>query len=468
MNGIEPPTPMSTGSVPSQASANAAARRVVRRTGRVDLRRLAGVDDGDGQLGAPRDVLLEVRDAARPRRSAWCRRGAIRSEILARAAGTRVLLAPSTLGASRPMTASAGLGPQPRRQRSRADPAATPASGAGLGAQPVLGVVDVGGRAGVQPGDRDVAVVVVQGRDQPGQRDQRVGHQPAPHAGVHGVREGATSTSTRTRPRRLVVRAGTPMSQLPESAITMTSAREPLAVLVQERRQGRRADLLLALDEHRRRRPAGRRRGTRSAAQVRRRCRPCRRRRRGRRAGRRARSARTAAESHSAWSFPAAGRRGGRTAAPSAHPPAPAGARARPAGRHRPAAPRHRTMPAPSRRAATGVSARTQLDRGGRIGRHRGDAHQPLQIRSHRGKNSREGAPGILDRPSARVHADFGGESIGHLDHLLQLGMPHDDHPVADERWPASRGGGRRSAAGRRARRARRTRPAAGPAPRRG
>ena len=33
-----------------------------------------------------------------------------------------------------------------------------------------------------------------------------------------------TSTSTRTRPRRLVVSAGTPMSQLPESAITMTSA----------------------------------------------------------------------------------------------------------------------------------------------------------------------------------------------------------------------------------------------------
>ena len=33
-----------------------------------------------------------------------------------------------------------------------------------------------------------------------------------------------TSTSIRTRPRRLVVRAGSPMSQLPESAITMTSA----------------------------------------------------------------------------------------------------------------------------------------------------------------------------------------------------------------------------------------------------
>ena len=34
-----------------------------------------------------------------------------------------------------------------------------------------------------------------------------------------------TSTSARTRPRRLVVSAGSPMSQLPESAITITSAR---------------------------------------------------------------------------------------------------------------------------------------------------------------------------------------------------------------------------------------------------
>ena len=61
MNGIEPPTPMSTGSVPSQASANARAGRVVRRTGGVDLGGLAGVDDGDRELGAPGDVRLEVR-----------------------------------------------------------------------------------------------------------------------------------------------------------------------------------------------------------------------------------------------------------------------------------------------------------------------------------------------------------------------------------------------------------------------
>ena len=43
------------------------------------------------------------------------------------------------------------------------------------------------------------------------------------------------------------------------------------------------------------------------------------------------------------------------------------------------------------------VRARTQLGCGGRIGRDRGDAHQPLEIRSHRGKNSREGATELVD-----------------------------------------------------------------------
>ena len=58
-----------------------------------------------------------------------------------------------------------------------------------------------------------------------------------------------TSTSIRTRPRRLVVRAGTPMSQLPESAITMTSARRSSRFSLQQRGQRLGADLLLALDE---------------------------------------------------------------------------------------------------------------------------------------------------------------------------------------------------------------------------
>ncbi len=56
--------------------------------------------------------------------------------------------------------------------------------------------------------------------------------------------------SARTRPRSEVVSAGSPMSQLPESAITITSARELVVVLLQQRREGVGADLLLALDEH--------------------------------------------------------------------------------------------------------------------------------------------------------------------------------------------------------------------------
>ncbi len=59
-----------------------------------------------------------------------------------------------------------------------------------------------------------------------------------------------TSTSTRTRPRRLVVRAGTPMSQLPLSAITMTSARSSSRCCFSSAGQAVGADLLLALDEH--------------------------------------------------------------------------------------------------------------------------------------------------------------------------------------------------------------------------
>ena len=59
-----------------------------------------------------------------------------------------------------------------------------------------------------------------------------------------------TSMSARTSPRSDVVRAGSPMSQLPESAITITSARSLswCSFSSAGRRVG--ADLLLSLDEH--------------------------------------------------------------------------------------------------------------------------------------------------------------------------------------------------------------------------
>ena len=102
----------------------------------------------------------------------------------------RVLLAPSTLGASSPVIVSDGL----VQSRSTAEPRADELHArrdAGLGAQPVLGVVDVGGRPACSPSTATLPVVVVQGGEQAGQRHQGVGHQPAPHAGVDGVGQRA-------------------------------------------------------------------------------------------------------------------------------------------------------------------------------------------------------------------------------------------------------------------------------------
>ena len=47
-------------------------------------------------------------------------------------------------------------------------------------------------------------------------------------------------------------------------------------------------------------------------------------------------------------------------------------------------------------------------------------------------------AIGVRRRVSALsgIHVQLGGEPLGHLDHLLQLGMSHDDHAVADQGGP--------------------------------
>ena len=133
---------------------------------------------------------------------------------------------------------SDGLGPEPLDDGAVADPLDA-GGGAGLGAQPLLGVLDVGGRAAVQARDRDVAGVVVQASRSARLRVISASGTSPPHmpewTAWVSVR---TSMSTRTRPRRLVVSAGTPMSQLPESAITMTSAAQPLLVLLEQRRAG--------------------------------------------------------------------------------------------------------------------------------------------------------------------------------------------------------------------------------------
>ena len=299
------------------------ARGVVRRAGGVDLGGLAGVDDGEGELGAPGDVLLEVgAQAARPR-SRWCRRARSAARSWPRAAGTRVLLAPSTLGASRPVMRQRRLGPEPLDGRAGADPldAGRPRRTRRAAAPRGSRRRRPGRRAARRPrrcpgrraGWRSAGLRVISASG------TRPPHMPECTAWV-SVR---TSMSTRTRPRRLVVSAGTPMSQLPESAITMTSARElGRGARCSSAGEGVRADLLLALDEH----GDADRQVVAEAPAARpggRRCRPCRRRRRGRRAGRRARSARTAG-SPSRRGRSRAGRRGGRRAARSAHPSGPA------------------------------------------------------------------------------------------------------------------------------------------------
>ena len=118
MKGIDPPTPMSIGAVPSQASVKAA--RAASYAGPV-----ASI-----WVASPVSTTVTARSAPHGTCcSRWARRhasalavvspGARRSEIRARALGTRVLEEPSTLGASRPMIESDGL----VQSRSTAEPA---------------------------------------------------------------------------------------------------------------------------------------------------------------------------------------------------------------------------------------------------------------------------------------------------------------------------------------------------------
>ena len=61
----------------------------------------------------------------------------------------------------------------------------------GAGPQVLRRHVGAGPLTGRDPGDGDVAVLVVQGRQQPGEGHHRVGHRAAEHAGVQRVLQGA-------------------------------------------------------------------------------------------------------------------------------------------------------------------------------------------------------------------------------------------------------------------------------------
>ena len=174
----------------------------------------------------------------------------MRIESLAEADGTRVLDDRSTIGTLMPMVVRAGL--VHMRESSEPEPIVeTPSSRPDSSRSRSSREVEVGGLAGLQPGHGDVALVVVQGRDEADQRGDGVGDRAAEHARVDAVVERRTVTTTRMRPRSVVVSAGVPMSQFIESARTMASARSlsPWRSRMVEERVG--ADLLLPLDEDR-------------------------------------------------------------------------------------------------------------------------------------------------------------------------------------------------------------------------
>ena len=82
-----------------------------------------------------------------------------------------------------------------------------------------------------QPGDGDVAVLVVQRRERVQQGDQRVGRGAAELAAVLRRRRACrTSTVTIAMPRSATVSVGTPGRTLPMSPITIASRGEQLRV----------------------------------------------------------------------------------------------------------------------------------------------------------------------------------------------------------------------------------------------
>ena len=171
MNGIDPPTPMSIGSVPSQASVKAA--RAASYAGPV-----ASIC-----VGSPKSTGVIVSSAPqgtwvsrwRSRRGAGVGDGVAGCDPQAEPGpGGRDegVAGAGDLGCVEADDRQRRLGPEALDARAAADPADA-GDGAGLGPEPLLGVVDVGRGAGVQAVDGDVAVVVVQARDQAAQGHQR-------------------------------------------------------------------------------------------------------------------------------------------------------------------------------------------------------------------------------------------------------------------------------------------------------
>ena len=176
--------------------------------------------------------------------------GAIRIDSLADADGTRVLDDFSTLGALNPMVVSAGLFQS--RVRIVPEPIGLDAvEQAGLEAQPLLVVVEVGRLAGLQPLDGEVAVRVVERGDEPDQGGDGVGHGAAEHPRVDAVVErrdrhdDPDQAAQGDGERRF---ADVPVAGVGEDDGVRAQL---LAVPLEDGQQRVAADLLLALDEDR-------------------------------------------------------------------------------------------------------------------------------------------------------------------------------------------------------------------------
>ena len=142
------------------------------------------------------------------------------------------------------------LGPEPCDDRAGADPrhaVEQPDSRA----QPLLGVVDVGGRPLSRPATATLPASSCRLAIRRASAHQGVGHQAAPHAGVDGVVERADLDDAAGQPAQRIVRAG--HADVPVAAVGDHDHVGAQLVVVRFEQAGSEAepDLLLALDEHR-------------------------------------------------------------------------------------------------------------------------------------------------------------------------------------------------------------------------
>ncbi len=281
-----------------------------------DLGRLARVAVGDGHLGAPGRVGLQVVAQA-AQGPAGVVAGSDPQADLGPGARDEGVRRPGDRGGVEGDDRDRRAIPQAFDHRAVAE-VVDALQHPGLGPQPVGRVLQVRPGAVVQPGDGDVALVVVQGGQQPAQGGQGIGRHAPVRAGVDRVVEGPDLHHAVGQPPQRGGERGLADGPVAGVGDHVDVGGQPVAFGGQDRGQGRGADLLLALDEHRhadRGRPV-------EGAQTRRggrRTHPCRRWSRGRTGGRRARWPRTAGSSTGSR-HRSAGRRGGRRGRPSGIP----------------------------------------------------------------------------------------------------------------------------------------------------